>query len=81
MSRLSNKRIREFVYMFPTCMNCQNEGDRMKPLQVHHIDENPNNNSIENLAVLCMSCHAKTQLRHKKYWKKVRFGNYFLTEL
>lgn len=30
--------------------------------QVHHIDENPKNNAIENLALLCRSCHA---LRHQ----------------
>lgn len=28
-----------------------------KVLQVHHIDENRKNNSIENLVVLCPTCH------------------------
>lgn len=32
-------------------------------LEVHHIDNNPNNNDIENLAVLCVLCHRKG---HKK---------------
>jgi predicted Zn-ribbon and HTH transcriptional regulator len=27
------------------------------PLAVHHIDGNPYNNAIENLAVLCPQCH------------------------
>lgn len=28
-------------------------------LDVHHIDENPRNNVLENLAVLCCMCHKK----------------------
>jgi 5-methylcytosine-specific restriction endonuclease McrA len=28
-------------------------------LQVHHIDENRQNNDIENLIILCPNCHAK----------------------
>ena len=30
-------------------------------LQVHHIDENPANNSLENLIPLCASCHLKIE--------------------
>ena len=29
-----------------------------KPVQIHHIDENPSNNDISNLAVLCVECHS-----------------------
>ena len=28
-------------------------------LDIHHIDNNPNNNTIENLAVLCAIYHRK----------------------
>ena len=28
-------------------------------LDIHHIDENPNNNTLENLAILCAFCHKK----------------------
>lgn len=28
-------------------------------IEVHHIDENPRNNEINNLAVLCVICHRK----------------------
>lgn len=28
-------------------------------LDVHHIDEDRNNNSLENLQVLCVMCHAR----------------------
>lgn len=30
--------------------------------QLHHIDEDPSNNVEENLAVLCLQCHANTQI-------------------
>lgn len=30
-------------------------------LQIHHLDGNSNNNSIENLQVLCPNCHAMTE--------------------
>ena len=32
-------------------------------LQVHHIDENRNNNKVENLMVVCPNCHSK--IHHK----------------
>ena len=43
-----------------TCCVC---GERGKRVQIHHIDENPNNNTVENLAVLCLDCHDKTQIK------------------
>jgi 5-methylcytosine-specific restriction endonuclease McrA len=42
-----------------TCCVCQERG---KAIQIHHIDENPSNNTFENLAVLCPQCHNDTQL-------------------
>ncbi|WP_148210163.1 HNH endonuclease signature motif containing protein [Candidatus Korobacter versatilis] len=42
-----------------TCCVCRQSG---KPVQIHHIDENPSNNAIENLAVLCFECHNLTML-------------------
>lgn len=42
------------------CCVCRERG---KPVQIHHIDENPSNNAIENLAVLCHACHDATQIR------------------
>ena len=30
-------------------------------LQVHHIDENPANNTFKNLIPLCASCHLKIE--------------------
>lgn len=37
------------------CTLCQTSDERV--LAVHHIDEDRNNNTIENLAWLCHNCH------------------------
>ena len=31
-------------------------------LQIHHIDNDPTNHDPDNLAVLCLECHADTQI-------------------
>src|SRR5450759_2549671 len=43
-----------------TCCVCR---DRGRPIQIHHIDENSSNNNEENLSVVCLICHDKTQIR------------------
>ena len=43
-----------------TCCVCRARG---KPVQIHHIDDDPSNNSPNNLAVLCFDCHRETQIR------------------
>src|ERR1700687_5108425 len=43
-----------------TCCVCRERG---KPVQIHHIDEDPSNSNEENLSVLCLICHDKTQIR------------------
>lgn len=43
-----------------TCCICNN---RSKRAQIHHIDDNPSNNILENLAVLCFDCHDKTMIK------------------
>src|SRR5690349_13210973 len=43
-----------------TCCVCRMRG---KPVQIHHIDENPSNSTPDNLAVLCFECHHDTQIR------------------
>jgi uncharacterized protein DUF3298 len=43
-----------------TCCKCRLRG---KPVQLHHIDDDPKSNSAENLAVLCFDCHHETQIR------------------
>ena len=42
-----------------TCCVCRIPN---KDVQIHHIDENPSNNEIKNLAVLCLQCHNDTQV-------------------
>jgi len=42
-----------------TCCVCNTRG---KPVQIHHIDEDPSNNSKSNLAVLCLFCHDDTMV-------------------
>lgn len=37
------------------CQACEKEEN----LDVHHIDENPFNNELSNLTLLCRSCHIK----------------------
>jgi len=31
--------------------------------QIHHIDESPSNNNLDNLAVLCVYCHQKVHTK------------------
>ncbi|WP_291060664.1 MULTISPECIES: HNH endonuclease signature motif containing protein [unclassified Empedobacter] len=39
------------------CPICNNED--VEHFHVHHIDENPTNNNIDNLLMLCPNCHSK----------------------
>ena len=43
-----------------TCCICM---EREKRIQIHHINEDPRDHSVENLAVLCLECHDEI---HKK---------------
>jgi hypothetical protein len=43
-----------------TCCVCRQRGE---PMQIHHIDEDPSNNDLDNLAILCFHCHDETQIR------------------
>ncbi len=38
-----------------TCCFCRVEKTRV---QIHHIDEDPSNNSYDNLSVVCLHCHS-----------------------
>ena len=41
--------------------DCRNAKNADSVLQVHHIDENPGNNDLENLIPLCATCHLKIE--------------------
>jgi len=43
-----------------TCCVCR---VRVKPVQIHHLNEDPSNHALPNLAVLCFDCHRETQIR------------------
>lgn len=43
-----------------TCCVCNTRG---KQVQIHHIDENPANNDLKNLSVLCLNCHDETMIK------------------
>jgi len=43
-----------------TCCVCR---EPHKPVQLHHINEDPSNEREENLAVLCLECHHDTLIR------------------
>lgn len=54
------------------CPNCGNTD--VGHFEIHHIDENPENNQIENLILLCPICHSKItkkdiKIDEVKKWK------------
>lgn len=57
---VSSRILRKWIWQFKEkrCQACgYDEHDFC--LDLHHIDNNPNNNIIDNLAVLCCICHRK----------------------
>jgi hypothetical protein len=38
------------------------------PLELHHIDENHYNNSIDNLQILCCNCHKQVSTNFRKHF-------------
>ena len=58
-----SRYVRElFNYHCSRCAkDCREATNSQMVLQVHHIDENPANNTLENLITLCASCHLKIE--------------------
>jgi len=46
------------------------ERECIRQLEVHHIDEQPENNSPENLISLCTQCHLSIR-RDREFWRMV----------
>lgn len=44
-----------------TCNVCR---DPYKPVELHHIDQDPSNNMESNLIVLCRNCHDEAHTKH-----------------
>lgn len=66
MSKKARKNVPEDVaasILFMSDRTCCVCNERGKTLQIHHIDDNPSNNSFENLAVLCVEHHNETLLQ------------------
>lgn len=59
----SNYRIRAFNFYPHHCAVC-GWGEDERILEVHHKDSNRENNSIENLCILCPICHRKITLKY-----------------
>lgn len=66
----TNNRKYVFALKEKKCEICEyNEYDFC--LDIHHIDFNPNNNDITNLAVLCVICHKKLHKGIINYIKNI----------
>ena len=68
------KRLIEEGVKESKCEKCGNtvwNGEPI-PLQLHHIDGNRTNNTLDNLQVLCPNCHAQTE---NFFGKKNRINN------
>lgn len=53
------------------CARCGREGgdgsSGREVLQVHHIDEDPGNNALENLIPLCAPCHLQIEKEARRH--------------
>ncbi|MBF0287135.1 MAG: HNH endonuclease [SAR324 cluster bacterium] len=58
-----SRYVRElFTYHCASCgKDCRSPSNQEDLLHVHHIDENPGNNDLENLIPLCAVCHLRIE--------------------
>lgn len=61
---IKDYRKRALKYYNNKCKVCLE--DRLHVLQIHHKDENRNNNDILNLEILCANCHLDLHYKIKK---------------
>lgn len=53
------------------CFNClKPEEVNGKKLDVHHIDYNKLNSTLENCIALCWACHHLTTIGNREYWSE-----------
>ena len=60
---IKNYRVKAFQSYPHKCAVCGWDEDE-RILEVHHIDENRDNNTVENLCILCPICHRKLTSKH-----------------
>lgn len=53
----------------PCCNICGKLGE-----QVHHRDENRENNNLSNLQILCVKCHKHVHRKYKKFRGRIDQG-------
>jgi len=53
------------------CNYCTNE----KILEIHHVDENRENDTLENLVAICHKCHSNIHRRGYNFWNGKRTDN------
>lgn len=58
-SENAGRRRAQRLYPMIACQDC---GQKSK-IQRHHVDGNPLNNSLENIRILCQSCHTSEHKR------------------
>jgi len=46
----------------PVCLCCEADSS----LDIHHVDGNPTNDELDNLVVLCKSCHRKVHSKQRE---------------
>lgn len=66
--KLLHRMIKEGIKEWK-CENCGNTkwNEKLIPLELHHIDGDNTNHTLENLQILCPNCHAQTEnFRGKK---------------
>ena len=58
------EKVRELVDR--KCQTCKKEESKLKrKLDIHHINGNKQDNSLENLRALCLSCHSKVEFSQR----------------
>jgi len=67
-SHMLRLRLIEEKYFEEKCYKCGNVYwlEYKMPLELHHIDGNKNNNSLDNLQLLCPNCHVFTDTYKSK---------------
>jgi len=62
----SDYRNKAFAAYDAICATCYNDNEYV--LEVHHIDQNRDNNSINNLIILCANCHTLVHKNKLSIW-------------
>ena len=56
----------------PLCEDCERQGRIRAANEVHHIDGNPHNNTMDNLMPLCKECHSSRTAKEQGFARRVK---------